>query len=695
MNVNPPQPRRAFRAGLRTPTSVVAAGGRRLKSLKYCVLPSSNVRASLPPFKYAPNLNPALTVLAVSLAVALLAGCTAPIGADRVTTRQAYDQVDATALRTGKPSAATVAILHRFDLDRLAASQPDEAVRQLHQKALATGERDVLFALAELSYVTGDLIQRSVKPWDPRDARDYYLGSAVYAWLFLYGEGADAPPGNYSRGFREACDFYNYGLGLALTERRSTNAAVRLVDGPRRLPVGEINLQVKDSPLASRVKEFEEILLADQFRVRGLSVRNRAAGIGTPLICVGALNPEFGLRPSTPATVFLRGPASLAGLAGGKHVGSLELYSALDEPTVAIGGAQVPLETDLTTYRAYTLNQSTIWALGRLQFLAPGEHVRSQLILGQPYVPGRIPAIFVHGTFSSPVTWAEMANSLTADPVLRNRYQLWSFIYSSGNPLPVSVAQLRDALTAMVQKLDPEGKDPALREMLIIGHSQGGLLTKCTAIETGDRLWREVSTQPIEDLKISETEREKLRHWLYFEPLPFVRRVVFISTPHRGSYLAGGFARKWARRLMSLPQNMLARGKDLVALTQGSATEKFLRGKMPTSLDGMSPDNPGLLALADIPVVPTIKSHSIISVEGDGDYHHGRDGVVAYSSAHQDYVESEFIVRSYHTCLDQPATIEEVRRILHEHLKESRAGAVGQPPPSALQPVNPDKPASQ
>ena len=86
----------------------------------------------------------------------LLAGCVAPIGADRVTTRQAYAQVEANALRTGKPSAATVAILHRYDLDRLAARQPDEAVRQLHQKALATGERDLLFALAELSYVAGD-----------------------------------------------------------------------------------------------------------------------------------------------------------------------------------------------------------------------------------------------------------------------------------------------------------------------------------------------------------------------------------------------------------------------------------------------------------------------------------------------------------------------------------------------------------
>jgi hypothetical protein len=75
--------------------------------------------------------------------------------------------------------------------------------------------------------------------------------------------------------------------------------------------------------------------------------------------------------------------------------------------------------------------------------------------------------------------------------------------------------------------------------------------------------------------------------------------------------------------------------------------------------------------LAEIPVAPSVKAHSIIAVQGDGDYQKGRDGVVAYQSVHVDYVESEFIVRSYHTSLNQPATIEEVRRILHEHLNQS------------------------
>lgn len=82
----------------------------------------------------------------------------------------------------------------------------------------------------------------------------------------------------------------------------------------------------------------------------------------------------------------------------------------------------------------------------------------------------------------------------------------------------------------------------------------------------------------------------------------------------------------------------------------------------------MSPYNPGLRAIADMPVSNRIRSHSIIAVKGSGDYRHGRDGVVAYTSAHADYVDSEYIVHGGHTCLNLPATTEEVRRILLEHL---------------------------
>jgi hypothetical protein len=177
-----------------------------------------------------------------------------------VTTRQAYTQVEATALRTGRSSTETAAILHRFNLDRLAARRPDEAVRQLHQKALDTGERGLLFPLAELSYMAAEdeKIRRSVKPWEPRDARDYYLHSAVYAWLFLFGQGNEALPGASDRRFRAACNLYNYSLGLAFTGRKDTNGTVQLVDARRRLPVGEIEVRLDRTNWSLRLDEFDK-----------------------------------------------------------------------------------------------------------------------------------------------------------------------------------------------------------------------------------------------------------------------------------------------------------------------------------------------------------------------------------------------------------------------------------------------------
>jgi hypothetical protein len=84
----------------------------------------------------------------------------------------------------------------------------------------------------------------------------------------------------------------------------------------------------------------------------------------------------------------------------------------------------------------------------------------------------------------------------------------------------------------------------------------------------------------------------------------------------------------------------------------------------------MNPNNPALQVLESIPVT-AVPAHSIIAIEGDGPKEEGDDGVVAYKSAHIDEAVSEIVVRWNHSCQGQPEVIEEVKRILFEHLATS------------------------
>ena len=86
----------------------------------------------------------------------------------------------------------------------------------------------------------------------------------------------------------------------------------------------------------------------------------------------------------------------------------------------------------------------------------PSDRAQDGLFTLHPYRPGKIPVVLVHGTASSPVRWAELINELEGDPRIRERFQIWIFLYDTGNPIGYSAGRLRAALTATVQEFDPE-----------------------------------------------------------------------------------------------------------------------------------------------------------------------------------------------------------------------------------------------
>src|SRR5688572_20407031 len=104
------------------------------------------------------NFSPRRT-LALALIIAAmcwLAGCTHPISAEKTPARLAFRQATVTALNSQAYSSETRLVLHRFDLVERFKKQPAETLQRLHEKALVDDRSDLLFALAELSYVHGE-----------------------------------------------------------------------------------------------------------------------------------------------------------------------------------------------------------------------------------------------------------------------------------------------------------------------------------------------------------------------------------------------------------------------------------------------------------------------------------------------------------------------------------------------------------
>ena len=132
------------------------------------------------------------------------------------------------------------------------------------------------------------------------------------------------------------------------------------------------------------------------------------------------------------------------------------------------------------------------------------------LYMVQPYEPGKIPVLFIHGMWSSPMTWMEMFNDLRSSPDIRQHYQFWFYLYPTGQPFWLSAAQLRRDLAETRQALDPQHREPALDQMVLVGHSMGGLVARLQTLKSGQDYWKLASRIPWEQVK---ADPECGRNW--------------------------------------------------------------------------------------------------------------------------------------------------------------------------------------
>jgi pimeloyl-ACP methyl ester carboxylesterase len=272
----------------------------------------------------------------------------------------------------------------------------------------------------------------------------------------------------------------------------------------------------------------------------------------------------------------------------------LELHDPLDSTDIELNSRLVPLQSDLSTPLAYFLDnpkfrEQTNSNLNPLD-LNKAEKLRGVYML-EPYDPHRIPVVMVHGLFSSPLTWMPMFNDLRSFQELRKNYQFWFYQYPTGQPFWVSATQMRSDLFELRKTLDPQATHPVLDQMVLVGHSMGGLVSRLQTLESGEEFWHILSDEPYEKVKGEDVERQRLAAALFFHPNNAIKRVVTIGTPHRGSDYANDYTRWIGRKLIKLPSSITDIGNSLIRQNPNMFRNTELLTTT-TSIDSLSPDSP-------------------------------------------------------------------------------------------------------
>jgi hypothetical protein len=611
-----------------------------------------------------------------------------------------------------KPTPRTLQLLRRYNLD---GKLGDKAalVAELSEINHREPSREHLYALAEVSYVAAKRSERAMKR---SEALQWYSASVVYAYQYLFDGAYPASSNPYDPEFRGACDLYNAALEGTLRLVQTQGTLKPGTTQTIKTPNHDCQMSVVLKSKGWHADDFDHVEFVSDFEVHGLRNHYHTFGLGVPLIAVRKhhddANPVEQFYPpnlSFAVTAFLRidqqevkasgiAPASAQTMAGGAAAGSdraprilhavLELHDPLESCEVVTTNAKAPLETDLSTPLAHFLMQPALGddKLSTLGLLHPEkvEHVAGLYML-EPFRADKIPVVMVHGLWSTPVTWMEMFNDLRSDPAIRDNYQFWFYLYPSGQPFWLSAAKMRSDLAHMRMAIDPERRNPSLDQMVLVGHSMGGLVAKLQTVDSGNEFWKTVSDKPFAELKADPQIREDLAEAFFFEPNPSIREVVTIGTPHRGSDFSNDTTQWLAHALIEAPMRIM-QGRDKLK----RENPEYFRSSSPleitNAIDSLAPKSPILPVLLEAPAGPWVKYHNIVGqapkqgfantlamwVSGTG------DGVVSLDSARLDGAASQIVVPTDHANIHRhPQAILEVRRVLRQHIADLQSFPYG------------------
>ena len=360
-----------------------------------------------------------------------------------------------------------------------------------------------------------------------------------------------------------ARDYYNFAVARVFGTIKE--AKLDPWTRPLRVPAvgGKYVLTLRPDPRKLWNPALYDFTPADQFDIRGTAFteHTRKAGVGAPMVAVGReINKEAAADFLTARTYY--GVTAIIRFEGQRAVVAFE--DPLATESVTLDGHSFPLAADYTVPIAVMLVSTDTKQLGLARLLDPTKYSgTARIVRLQPYDPNKTVVLVIHGLMSSGATWTPMINDLRGDKEIRRNYQFWFYSYPSGYPYPYSAAILRRDLDAI------EKKYPMRKPMVVVGHSMGGCIARLLVTDSGEVLWLRTFGKRPAQTNLSPQGRQVCTESLIFKHRREVGRVIFMSTPHRGSEIASGWVGRFGSRLVKAPVNLLS-ASDTVVMKRGS-----------------------------------------------------------------------------------------------------------------------------
>lgn len=374
------------------------------------------------------------------------------------------------------------------------------------------------------------------------------------------------------------------------------------------------------------------------------------------------------------------------------HGHQLDIYffNPYNNDKITIARHDYPLFANFSAGYALWLGDNPLNQVGLLALFNKQTTALPELFMLEPYNPDKKVVIMLHGLASSPATWVNVTNNLLADPVLRKHYQVWQIFYSTNLPILENRYHIQQLIEQAYHTTDPSITQPASRNSILIGHSMGGVISRLMLSD--DNLVPKLTTlshndnpnttlqKPIKKLLLQVKHEQELNSRLHLKSLPQVDTAVFISAPFKGTDYADRWFTRLARRVIRLPLDLTQSVTDILDDIGEPNSQDSIVGSLylQNGASQLSDRSAFMKLTADIHIKDGVRYYTIMGdqssdnqanlPQGDAVGTALSDGIVPYTSSHLDGALREIIIKGGHSIHENPKTVRELRKILHEHL---------------------------